>query len=544
MKKINVLPFLFVLVLSISCNGIYAESDYISSPKLNEDLKETIDKIQSGEITHLKEVILYAETGLPEFYKKIGYIPIWDDPRKANEAINQITLAWQNGLNPSDYHLKSILDLQIAIKNNPNDKNSHVIFDILLSDGLMEYGYHLNNGKLDPKTLSPGWNFPTRHFADNVMEQFIAAINGYQLSAFLSGLPPQTHLYQLIKDALITYTGFVENGGWEALSFSSTIHPKDEAPLAPQIRKRLITEGYKIENNNSKFYDEQLVEQVKNFQKNNGLNHDGVIGKNTIKAFNETAESKVNKLRASLERSRWVDIGEVDEFIVVNIAHYHLYYIDHKEAAYTSKVMVGKVNKQTPVFRDDLTTVVLNPTWTLPFSISSTETLGKLKKDPQYLQKHNMVLLNSKGAIVSDEGIDWNKYKTGHFPYTVRQEPGPHNGLGQVKFMFPNKYAVYLHDTPSKSLFARDARAVSHGCIRLQNPLDFALFLLEKDQPGEWSMERIQEIIKTEKTNNINLKTSIPIYLMYWTAAINEQGTIYFTNDIYDRDPAIIKALN
>lgn len=129
----------------------------------------------------------------------------------------------------------------------------------------------------------------------------------------------------------------------------------------------------------------------------------GVIGKNTIKAFNETAELKVNKLKASLERSRWVDIGEVDEFIVVNVAYYHLYYIDHHEAAYASKVMVGKVNKQTPIFRDDLTTVVLNPTWTLPFSISSIETLGKLKEDPQYLQKHNRVLLNSKGETVSEE---------------------------------------------------------------------------------------------------------------------------------------------
>ena len=540
MKNNYLSTIAIALLLSINCNAL----PFSETPEFNGDLKTTIEKIQSGEITKLKGELLFAEVGLPLFYQEIGYVTIWQDPKKANEAISFLTMAWKEGLNPLHYHLEAILDLQNANKTNPNDINAQVIFDILLSDGLMEYGYNLNYGRLDPKSLDPSWNFPSRHFADDAMEEFIAAINGHQLKTFMTDLPPRTYLYQLIKDALITYTGFVGKGGWESLSIPATIHPGDNTSLAPQLRKRLIAEGYSIENNSSEIYDEQLVEQVKIFQKNNGLGNDGVIGKNTIKAFNETAESKVDKLKASLERSRWVDIGEVDEFIVVNVAYYYLYYIDHKTAAYSSKVMVGKVNKQTPIFRDDLTTVVLNPTWTLPYSISSTETLGKLKKDPQYLQKHNMVLLNSSGKIVSDAGIDWNKYQSGQFPYTVRQEPGPHNALGQVKFLFPNKYAVYLHDTPSKSLFAKEARAFSHGCIRLQNPLNFALFLLERDQPGEWTMDRIQAVIKTEKTKNINLKPSIPIYLMYWTAAIDETGMVYFTDDIYDRDPAIIKALN
>jgi len=539
MKKNNLLPLFILFFFSITGNGIKANSDFVRPEQINENLKETMAKIQSGETTHLNGVLLYGEKGLPKFYEKFGYTTIWQDSKKADEAINQITMAWENGLSPNDYHLEAIKKLQ-----NSKNADDQVIFDILLSDGLMEYGYNLKNGKLDPKSLDAAWNFPERHFADDAMEQFIASINNNQLETFMEGLPPQTYLYQLVKDALITYTGYVKNGGWESLTFPETIHPSDNTPLAPQLRKRLIAEGYKIADNSSQTYDEQLVEQVKLFQKNNGLGDDGVIGKNTVKAFNVTAQSKVNKLRASLERSRWVDFGDEDEFIVINIAYFHLYYIDHHSFAYSSKVMVGKVNKETPIFSNRVATVVLNPTWTLPFSISSTETLSKLKKDSQYLKKHNMVLLNSKSEIVPDAGIDWDKYKTGHFPYTVRQEPGPHNALGQVKFLFPNKYAVYLHDTPAKYLFTKDDRAFSHGCIRLQNPLDFALFLLDRDEPGKWTAERIQEIIKTEKTDNINLKSKVPIFIMYWTAAINKEKQVYFTPDIYNRDPAIIKALN
>jgi murein L,D-transpeptidase YcbB/YkuD len=539
MKKNNILPILIILFYSISLKGIYAESDFISPQQINDNLKETIGKIQSGETTHLNGVLLYAENGLPKFYEKIGYTTIWQDSKKANEAISEITMAWQNGLNPKDYHLDAIKKLQ-----NSKSAEDQVIFDILLSDGLMEYAYNLNHGRLDPESLDPSWNFPERHFAGDAMEQFIASINNDKLNTFMDGLTPQTHLYQLVKDALITYTAYVKNGGWESLSITTTIHPSDNTSSIPQLRNRLIAEGYKVDNNSSQSYDEQLVEQVKLFQKNNGLNDDGVIGKNTIIAFNETAQSKVNKLRINLERSRWVDLGDEDDFIIINIAYFHLYFIDKHSVAYSSKVMVGRVNKQTPIFRNDVTTVVLNPTWTVPFSISSTETLSKLKKDPQYLKKHNMVLLDSKGAIVPDAGIDWNKYKTGHFPYTVRQEPGPHNALGQVKFLFPNKYSVYLHDTPEKYLFVKDDRAFSHGCIRLQNPLNFALFILNRDQPGKWTAERIQEIIKTEKTDNIYLKTKVPIFIMYWTAAINADNQVYFTPDIYNRDPAIIKALN
>ena len=278
------------------------------------------------------------------------------------------------------------------------------------------------------------------------------------------------------------------------------------------------------------------------FQLNSGLKPDGVIGKRTLAALNESADSKLNKIKVNMERSRWVLDGELNAFIVVNIAAYQLYYTDSGEVTYTTKVMVGTDEKQTPVFRDKMEYIVFNPTWTLPTSISSTETLPQLKRDSLYLEKHNMVIINSKGEIQSDSGIVWKDYSADYFPFILRQEPGPGNALGRVKFLFPNKYAIYLHDTPSRYLFAKEERAFSHGCIRVQNPLAFAEFLLSK-QDTAWTMDSINTVIDSANTLSVRLQKSIPIYLMYWTAGANKNGEIFFVPDVYGRDERIINAL-
>jgi murein L,D-transpeptidase YcbB/YkuD len=204
--------------------------------------------------------------------------------------------------------------------------------------------------------------------------------------------------------------------------------------------------------------------------------------------------------------------------------------------------MVGTDEKQTPVFRDYMEYIVFNPTWTLPTSISSTETLAQLKRDSLYLKKHNMVIIDSKGEVQSDSGIVWKDYSEDYFPFMFRQEPGPGNALGRVKFLFPNQYAIYLHDTPSRHLFAKEERAFSHGCIRVQNPLAFAEFLLSK-QDTLWTMDSIQTVIDSAQTMSVRLEKSIPIYLMYWTAGENKNGDIFFVPDVYGRDERILKAL-
>ena len=308
------------------------------------------------------------------------------------------------------------------------------------------------------------------------------------------------------------------------------------------LRDRLLAEGYEITPDSSRVYDELLVEQVKLFQESSGLKPDGVIGKHTISAFNESAESKLAKIKVNLERSRWVLEGELNEYIIVNIAKYQLYYTDSGRVTYTTKVMVGKDETQTPVFRDEMQYVVYNPTWTLPQSIATKETLPMLQRDSLYLEKHNMVIINSKGEIQSDSGIVWDDYSEDYFPFIFRQEPGPNNALGRVKFLFPNKYAIYLHDTPSRYLFAKEARAFSHGCIRMQNPLDFSEFLLQK-QDTNWTMDSIRTVLDSAQTMSVRLEKRIPVYILYFTAGENVDGSIYFVPDIYGRDERILKAL-
>jgi murein L,D-transpeptidase YcbB/YkuD len=501
-----------------------------------------IDSVQIGKKNSLIGETILAEKALPELYFLNKYELLWTDSIVRSKAILQLIEAWKEGLNPKDYHLESILDINDHLLLDTTDRRSKAIFDILLSDGILAYAENLNQGKLDPESLYPTWNFFSRNLPNDGISSLLSAIQNDSLELYIERLAPQNSDYKLLKENLIKYTNIAHQGGWDLLPEINTIHAGDNSAFIPLLRDRLKNEGYNVIMDSSRVYDPLLVDQVKLFQLNSGLKPDGVIGKYTVVALNESVDSKLNKIRVNMERNRWVLENELNEFIVVNIAKYQLYYSDSGEVSYTTKVMVGTDEKQTPVFRDKLEYIVFNPTWTLPTSISSKETLPHLQRDSLYLEKNNMVIINSKGEVQSDSGIVWSEYSEDYFPFILRQEPGPGNALGRVKFLFPNKYAIYLHDTPSRYLFAKEERAFSHGCIRVQNPLDFSEFILAK-QDTNWTMDSIMTVIDSAKTVSVRLKKSIPIYLLYLTAGENVNGEIFFVPDIYGRDERILKAL-
>jgi murein L,D-transpeptidase YcbB/YkuD len=271
-----------------------------------------------------------------------------------------------------------------------------------------------------------------------------------------------------------------------------------------------------------------------------GLKPDGAVGNNTIAALNIPDEVIIDQIRVNLERIRWVLHEDLDTFIFVNIPGFRVYYVRDEKVQWSSRAQVGKPYRKTPVFRGEMTYLEFNPTWTIPPTILAKDILPAVKRDPAYLRQRNIRVLTRQGKVVDEKSIKWSNYSGRNFPYILRQEPGPNNALGLVKFIFPNKHAVYLHDTPSKSLFERDARAFSSGCIRIENPFELAKLLLGED----WNDDRIQQVLKSKKTTKVNLSRPIPVILFYLTAFPATNGKLHGRPDIYKRDQAILEDLN
>jgi murein L,D-transpeptidase YcbB/YkuD len=256
--------------------------------------------------------------------------------------------------------------------------------------------------------------------------------------------------------------------------------------------------------------------------------------------MNVPVEMRIDQIRVNLERIRWVLHEDLDTFVFVNIPGFKVYYVRNEKLAWTRRAQVGKLYRQTPVFKADMTYLEFNPTWTVPPTILAKDILPAVRKDPGYLKKRNIRVIDGKGKVVNPKSINWSKYTGKNFPYQLRQDPGPSNALGLVKFMFPNKHLVYLHDTPSKNLFDREARAFSSGCVRIEDPFEFAQLLLGK----EWDAKRIDGIIKSKKTTKVNLAKPVPVILFYLTALPEFDGGFHFRNDVYSRDEAVLEDLN
>jgi murein L,D-transpeptidase YcbB/YkuD len=289
-------------------------------------------------------------------------------------------------------------------------------------------------------------------------------------------------------------------------------------------------------------YDSGLVEAVIAFQMRHALDPDGVVGPATLAALNVTVEDRIDQIRVNLERARWVLRELEKDFIIVNIAGFYVSLIRDDKQLWQTPVIVGKTYHKTPIFRDMMSYVVFNPTWTVTRNIIRNEIIPKTKKDPSYLTQHNFDLIDGAGKKINPASIDWPTVNARKFPYRVVQRAGPDNALGMVKFIFPNKYAVYLHDTPGRDLFSRSERAFSHGCIRVKDPLTFAELLLG-DQ-SKWTREKIDAVIEGGKTTTVHLSRKLPVLLLYWTVDPDPTGNVRFYTDVYDRDKGVLQALD
>lgn len=471
---------------------------------------------------------------LPKLYGALGNKPAWTNAADVAALKEAVSRSWEDGLDPGDFHDKVVAAATLPISAEQ---------DVVLSDALVRLLYQLYFGKVNPRAVNPDWNFSRPVLSTDPAVAISEALAAGKVSDLIARVRLNHPLYSALKATLQAYTQFDAKGGWPVIASGPTLKPGMKDQRVVMLRARLATTGeYQATPEDEALFDAPLVEAVKLFQRQHGLDADGAVGAGTLAALNVSAKARVDQIRINLERARWIlrDIGP--EMVVVNIAGRYLHLVFDHKVAWTTRVIVGKAYTKTPIFTETMKYVVLNPDWTVPRSIVRNEIFPKAAADPGYLDAHEYYLSDGKGGRVSPQSVAWSSYTGSTFPYGVVQRPGPKNALGLVKFLFPNKYSVYLHDTPSRQLFEKSDRSLSHGCIRVQDPLKLAELILG-NRLG-WTRPKIDAAIAAGKTQTVSLPKPLPVLLLYWTVDPTFDGGAHFYPDIYSRDAGLLKALD
>jgi len=481
---------------------------------------------------------------LAEVYERRGFEPAWSGVHRLESLIELVRATAADGLDPEDYHLSGLERVhEMLVNGRELNAVERAALDIAMTDSLIRLGYHQRFGKVNPHELDPQWNFSRELGGRNPAAVIQRAFDADSLTEFRDEVFPRVELYRQLQNFLAEYRRIAAAGGWPQVPDGPTLRPGDSDARLQALMERLtvtgdLSKGARVD---VKVYGGELEAAVNNFQTRHDLDADGIVGPATLRALNVPVEQRIDQIRINLERARWVLDNLEDDFVIVNIAGFRAYLYRNRKPEWSTRVVVGKTYRKTPVFKSEMKYLVFNPTWTVPYSIATKDILPQLQRDYTYLTSRNFIVKNRNGDIVDPAKVDWSSLSRRNFPYTLVQQPGTNNALGEIKFIFPNEYAVYLHDTPSKALFGRSARAFSSGCVRVEHPFDFAEVLLG---PDGWDAERIQAERMRRETKSVFLSKPMPVLLLYWTAEVGSDGQIHFYEDVYERDQAILDALN
>ena len=350
---------------------------------------------------------------------------------------------------------------------------------------------------------------------------------------------PAFHMFWRLHAALPTYVGYYERGGWPSVSGTEKIERGDKGPRVQQIAERLLVTGeLPAIGADPELYDPALEAAVKAFQHAHGLNDDGVIGKRTIEEMNVSAEARLKMVLLNLDRMRAESPDMEDRFVFVNIPSTELRVIDNGVTTFHANAIVGKVSRKTPLLKSEIFQAKLNPDWSVPAKIAKIDMLKHELDEPGYFASKNVRVYTSDGRQIDPRSVNWHDVKkTGYFPYRLKQDAGPENALGPMKLDFQNDYSVFIHGTSAPKLFAKQDRFFSSGCVRVDDPLGLATFLLQDDP--SWNRARVEEVVKGGKITYAKLARPIPLHIVYMTAWVDEQGVANFRNDVYDSDPSV-----
>lgn len=509
-------------------------------------IQQRLEQLYFEEQDKVGQEPIYAASYLLDLYRKNQFQLLWTSQDNISQLLAAIITSAEEGLIPDDYHLKAITRQGNELKEASASSIAKMVeYDLLLSDALVLLGQHKRYGKVDPREVEEKHNLEPAVPRVSPSDIYLTAIKTGTVRVTLDKRSPDHQAYLNLKQALNQYRQIASKGGWQQVPAGPSLKPGMRDDRVAAMRKRLTITGdypYKASSDPA-FFDDNLAAAVKSFQTRHHLEPDGFVGKTAINAMNVSVADRINQIRVNMERTRWVIHDMPSSSLIVDIAGFRLQYYHQNKLTWSSKVMVGQPFHQTPVFRSAVTYLVLNPTWTITPDIVKNETVPSIIKDKNYLQKQRLRVLDGSGAEVNPTSIPWNQYLGKHFPYTLRQDSGIDNSLGLIKFIFPNTYHVYLHDTPSKSLFGRTQRAFSHGCIRMQNPLELGKMIISNDPGNPTNGEKFDQIIASGKTTTVILKQPLPIFLMYLTTNVQD-GVVLFKPDLYKRDQGISDALN
>lgn len=527
--------------------------------RLREVLRHRLEVLdEPGELAGGR--ILHAAAPLRALYRERGWRPLWfgaetGSPASLSQVLSAIDLAFEHGLEPADYHRRRLAELLGRRKQSPPleaDPRLRADIELLASDALLTLADHLAHGRVDPETIDPEW-FISRD-STALLDRLAEAAKGENLALrdILQRLLPTHAEYATLVDRLSLQRTLARSGEWAMIEGGALLRPGQSDARVPQIRRRLIAlgdlgGGEELTSDQLGLrYDPLLEEAVKRFQQRHGLAADGIVGPRTLAALNVSPASRIDQLRANLERWRWLPRSLGEEYILVNIAGFNMAVFRDGEALMKQRVVVGTPYRRTPVFSGRMSYLVLNPSWEVPHKLAVEDQLPRIRENPAYLEEMGFSVLRGWGVDeqrIEPAAVDWSALSARNFPYRLRQAPGPLNALGRVKFMFPNPHSVYLHDTPSRGLFSEENRARSSGCIRVEEPERLMTWLLT-ERSRTMTPERLAVVVESGVETTVPLDEPLPVHLLYWTAWVDDHGIVQYRDDVYQRDGRLIEALD
>lgn len=518
-------PF-FLLILLFS-TGASADNSWETSSS------RYLEQLLKSNPQRLPELV---EPVVDNFYLEREFKPLWSNEKgrldRAYNLLNAITHAEDEGLRPSDYYLETIRKFW-----GSTTLGESVQLDLLLSAALYLYSNHVYSGEFKASDLDFDWHIENKPL--DVSRLFDGVAKKESIDSLLNRLPPQNSAYQLLKKQLSRFRELEQQGGWQSLDAGPLLKAGVQDKRVVQLRQRLEMTGDLVVSlsHDIDIFDHKLAAAVKRYQARHGLMVDGSVGAKTRLSLNTTAGEKIRQILINMERWRWMPRTLGKRYLMVNMTGFELNIIENDSSMLTMPVIVGKAYRSTPSFSGRVSYMEYNPYWTIPTNMVLEDMLPRQINDASFLEKKSIRLYRGWGENareVDPKTVDWKKLNRDHFPYWLRQDPGPKNSLGRIKFLFSNPYEIYLHGTPDKHLFNRVVRAFSSGCIRVQDPVRLAAYLLNDD-----SLQMQEDVLARVYlgTNQaVNLPDAVPIYLVYMTAWVDEEGSMNFRHDIYGRD--------